>query len=271
MTKMSDRAYFALDALNCSGLKDFAKSPYHFWYKHLNPDRAPEEPSKALRLGSAVHVRTLEGLKAFDEAYARAVKFDRRTTAGKEGYAAFEAANKDKTILDPDEWEEVVNISSAVLKSELASSLVEGRNGYSEEVIQCLHPEAGILMKAKMDRIQTIGGETWIVDLKTTRDASPSDFMKSCANFKYHWQAAFYMDVLSWSGDFGQPVGFAFVVVEKQPPYGVSVFQASEQFLQIGRDQYREAMDRFMVCKEQNEWPGLDQSIQSLDLPRWAL
>ena len=106
--------------------------------------------------------------------------------------------------------------------------------------------------------------------LPVLRRGGPKGFSKSAANFKYHWQAAFYLDGLRASGDFGEVEDFVFVVVEKEPPYGVGIYRASDQFVQIGRDQYREAMENFAVCQRDDHWPGYDTKIVDLELPRWA-
>ena len=91
------------------------------------------------------------------------------------------------------------------------------------------------------------------------------------ANFKYHWQAAFYTDLITASGDWGPVENFLFVVVEKEPPYAVAIYECDDQLMETGRRQYREALEHFKECQEKDEWPGFDKQISSLSLPRWAL
>ena len=275
MSQMPDADYRQIRAVNCSGLKLFADSPLHYWHRYLNPDRAPETPSKALRLGTLIHCRALEGLEEFNSRYVRKGEYKRNTKEGKAAHEAFLASMPEGAeIIEQDEWDQALDVAHALLKSTAASNLLEGAHGYSEEVIQWVDEESGLLCKAKMDRIQTINGKTYIVDLKTCSQfyggAGPKGFSKSAANFKYHWQAAFYLDGLRASGDFGEVEDFVFVVVEKEPPYGVGIYRASDQFVQIGRDQYREAMENFAVCQRDDHWPGYDTKIVDLELPRWA-
>ena len=80
-------------------------------------------------------------------------------------------------------------------------------------------------------------GETWcrarpdaldpnglIVDLKTSQDASPDAFARTAATFKYHLQAAWYIDGLHAAGVTPEQTAFAFVVIEKTPPHSVGTY-----------------------------------------------
>ena len=275
MAKMSDPDYRAIDAVNYSGLKLFADSPLHYWHRYRNPDYVAPEQSKAFRMGSAIHCRTLEGLQEYSRRYAREAKFDKRTKDGKAGHAAWLESVGDAEVIPADEWDLVEEISASVLKSPMASALLEGVNGSSEEVVQAIDEETGLMLKGKCDRIQTVDSKTYIVDLKTCSQmyggAGPDGVGKSVARFKYHWQAAFYTDLLNASGEFGEVAGFLFVFVEKEAPHAVGIYEASDQMVQAGREQYRVALRDFKKAAETDNWPGYDDRIVSLELPRWAL
>ena len=275
MAKMSDPDYRAIDAVNYSGLKLFADSPLHYWHRYRNPDYVAPEPSKALKLGSAIHCRPLEGLEEFSRRYVREAKFDRRTKEGKAQWAAWKESVGDAEVLSPEDWDTVMACSDAVLKSPMASALLEGAHGSSEEVVQAIDEETGLMIKGKCDRIQVVDGKTYIVDLKTCSQmyggAGPNGVPKSVARFKYHWQAAFYTDLLNASGDWGEVAGFLFVFVEKEAPHAVGIYEASDQMVQAGRDQYRVALRQYKEAAETNTWPGYDNRIVPLELPRWAL
>lgn len=274
MAKMSDPDYRAIKAVNYSGLKLFADSPLHYWHRYLNPDYVAPEQSKAFRMGSAIHCRALEGLQEFTRRYARETKFDKRTKDGKAGHAAWLESVGDAEVLPADEWDLVQEIAAAALKSPMASGLLEGPNGSSEEVVQAIDEETGLMLKGKCDRLQVVDGKTYIVDLKTCSQqyggAGPDGVSRSVARFKYHWQAAFYTDLLNASGEFGEVAGFLFVFVEKEAPHAVGIYEASDQMVQIGRDQYRAALNDYKKAAEANHWPGYDDKIISLELPRWA-
>ena len=273
--QMPDPEYRAIKAVNNSGLKLFAECPLYYWERYLNPDRAPEVRGPALLIGSALHCLVLEGREEYSKRYIREGDFDKRTKAGKEAHAEWLANVGDREPVPAADWEGIERMATAILKSPIASALVEGPGGYSEEVCQAIDPETGMMLKGKMDRIQTIANKTYIVDVKTCSrrygGAGPKGFAKSVANFHYHWQAAFYTDLLNVSGDWGPIENFLFVVVEKEAPHAVAVYECSDQMMEAGRVQYREALHEFKKCQELNEWPGFDKNIQSLELPRWAL
>ena len=275
MSQMPDAEYRRIKAVNYSGLKLFAECPLYYWEQYLNPDREPETESPALRIGTAGHLRILEGAEIYHDTYIREPSYDKRLKANKDHYQEWLANKGDRIPLPADEWDMVERMAAAVLGSPLASALVEGKGGYSEEVCQAIDPETGMLLKCKADRIATIGGKTYVIDLKTCSrrygGAGQDGFGKSVAKFKYHWQAAFYTDLIGASGDWGPVENFVFVVVEKESPHAVAIYECDDQMMEAGRMQYREALHRFKECQEKDQWPGFDTQITSLSLPRWAL
>lgn len=74
--------------------------------------------------------------------------------------------------------------------------------------------DTGIDCRCRPDYIHSSG---IIVDLKSTLDASPAAFAKSCANSRYHVQDAFYSEgFYQAAGEW--PRGFVFIAVEKPRP-----------------------------------------------------
>ena len=77
-----------------------------------------------------------------------------------------------------------------------------------------------------------------IVDVKTTEDASPEEFSRSLAKWRYHVQAPFYMDGIELATG-RRPKGFVFLVVEKKPPYAVAAYTLDPESIELGRSEYR--------------------------------
>ncbi len=87
--------YHAGPGVSKSDLDLIARSPAHYRAQKA----APREATPAMIIGSAFHTATLEPEK-FDLEFAVAPEgIDRRTKAGKEEWAAFEAASAGKTVL----------------------------------------------------------------------------------------------------------------------------------------------------------------------------
>ena len=100
--KIPNSEYRARDGISSTDLKHVAKSPAHFryWKDHQ------QEDTPALLFGRAVHKYALEKDDFFSE-FAVAPNIDRRTKAGKEEYAAFEADCVGKDIISADDFEKI--------------------------------------------------------------------------------------------------------------------------------------------------------------------
>ena len=261
---LSNADYHASSALSRTGLTLLhQRSPRHYWSEHLNPDRKPREQTPAMRLGSGVHSYVLERDK-FPEEFAVAPRCDRRTKDGKAVWAEFVEGSEGKTALTAQEGAQIIAIAKAVAAHPLASSILAA--GAPEVSAFWRDRETEVLCRVRPDFLPPSG---YVVDLKTTQDASTEAFQRSAYSFGYPHQAAFYIDGcraagIDVSGD------FVFIAVEKTPPYAVQVFRASKEMLAVGRREVREAVNEYAACISSGEWPGYAPAMQELELPRWA-
>jgi len=265
--KLGNAEYHSSSALSRSGVTTLCRrSPLHFWAAHQDPHRKPVEETPALRLGSAVHAYVLEP-EVWESDYAVAPRCDRRTKEGKATWASFVEESEGKTVLKREEGAQAVAIGEAVLKHDLARSLVRG--GASEVSVFWEDEETGILCRCRPDHLPPSGQ---VVDLKTTLDAS-SAFEKSAYNFGYHHQAAWYLYGCRAAGIDCRD--FIFVAVEKTYPYAVAIYRASNSLIALGREEVRYAIKYYARCLESGKWPGyMDEGgtgIRSLGPPSWAL
>jgi hypothetical protein len=85
-------------------------------------------------------------------------------------------------------------------------------------------------------------------------------------------QAAFYLDLLANCGH--KDANFVFVAVEKIAPYGVQVFEASDDFIKQGRAAYRQALKLWAECQKKvtflEELPAYSEDIVEISVPEWA-
>lgn len=63
---------------------------------------------------------------------------------------------------------------------------------------------------------------------------------------------------------------FLFIAFEKEDPFGVKVYEMSEDDLEYGRRLYRPALNGYAECLKTGEFPGYDDSIEVLTRPAWA-
>lgn len=243
-----------------STLKFYDKSPAHYLHAVLNPP----ERTPAMLIGSALHCRVLEPDK-FPERYAVAPSgLDRRTKAGKEAWAAFEAESAGKEILTADQAEQVEGMAAALLAPGSVSAKLLARCEHREQTIRWNDLHTGLSCKGVVDAF----GEDFALDIKTTDDASSRAFSRALYNYQYHGQAAFYVDGLRLNGC---PVSnFLFIVVEKTPPFGICAYACTEEVLGAGRLLYQRLLDLHSTCLAAEEWPGYPNMVQEIELPAWA-
>lgn len=265
LTDMPPGEYFAHPAISRSQLADLQRSPLHYWAKHVDPNRITVPlDSPALRFGTAVHTAVLEP-ERFEEVYAIGPQ-----VASKASKAWKDAlAQTDRTLLTPDEAHAIDGIRRSLSGHRAASRALTGQAGQNE--VTFISPDrCGLDLKCRADRIS----EGWVIDLKTTQDASANAFAKSCANFGYHIQAAFYTRVIGTCMGM-KPKGFAFVAVEKEPPYAVQVFKASQEMLDYGARQVDDLLEQLAELSlnyaPEKPWPSYTQEAVELSLPAWAM
>ncbi len=182
-TALSNAAYHALDAVGKSDLDRIARSPLHWKY-------AEREETPAMRIGSAVHCAVLEP-ERYATDYVTAPSCERRTKAGKEEWTAFEEAHAGKVILTAAESAQCISMSTTMRAHPLVRDYLTA--GEAEVSALWVDSEFGVNCRARFDWLSASGMALY---LKTTGDASPAAFAKTCANFRYHVQAAWYLDAL---------------------------------------------------------------------------
>ena len=253
--------YHAGPGVSSTMLKDMLRSPLHCWARHLDPERPQSTPTPAMQLGSAVHTAVLEP-ERWDQDYAVAPRCDRRTKAGKETWAEFQASAGGRVVLTEDQAELVSRVAAATAEHPSAREMLEV--GDAETSIFYDHP-CGELVKVRPD--WWARGQ-YLLDLKTTRNAGPG-FARQIAQLNYHMQAAFYVDVVEAVR--GETLPWYWLAVETEPPYAVGVYQADAEMLSRGRELYRQALSLYAVCRQTGQWPGYSEKAQVIRLPGWAL
>jgi hypothetical protein len=264
-TDLPNDTYHKAKGISKSGLDLIHKCPAIYKWRYL--DGNWQEPTPAMIVGAATHKMVFEEDK-FDSEYAVEPEgINKRTNQGKVEYQNFLTASAGRTILSQTDYTTAKGVALAVSHNEMASVILS--TGKAE--VSIAHPievygqEA--LVKVRPDWMTA----DLLVDLKTTTDASPAAFSKACANFRYHVQAALYLDTVN--AHFAAQVykNFLFIVVEKSPPHQVAIYFADQEMLDIGRREYRGDIDDYNNCMNTNHWPGYGAgNIQPISLPAWV-
>lgn len=274
--KMTDRAFgdYAADKdVNASALRAGRKSMLHM---QAVIDGVADEPSPAMLLGTALHAAILEPAR-FGEMLRVAPDVDRRTKAGKEEYNAFAASLPDGAIvLTIEDWNAVTQAVAAVNATMLPNLMGVGESEVSiywdeqvgDNVVGC---------KARLDWLGHLAqypDHGLIVDIKTTRDASPGAFARSAASYGYLHQAAWYMRAaacLHASGQGPKVSDYIMVAVEMEAPYAVGLYRLSSDDLKAADLNNLDTLRSWAAACEANEfWGPTGSSLRTLNLPEWV-
>jgi|694.fasta_scaffold93782_7 hypothetical protein len=245
--------YHAHEAVSNSLISKILKSPAH---ARAYLDGATDEQTPAMAFGTAFHMAVLEPVR-FAESYS-VFDMDGRT---KEGKAAKQAMlDSGQTIISATDWDTIQGMCVSILRNPTASSLLT--DGVSESSYFWTDKDTGLECKCRPD-FQS-NGTPYIVDLKSTEDASPAGFARSIAAYGYHRQAAHYM-----AGTGAEK--FYFVAVEKKAPFAVAVYELDALALDQGWREVRRALDYWKDCTTAQMFPGYQEEIVTLGLPTWAM
>lgn len=246
--------YHSLRRISKSGLDLIARSPAHY----VAAIREPKAPTKAMRIGTAVHALALEGKAPT----VRPEFSGKGSVAARAEWDAQAAATGVDLILDADEAELVHSAAAHLAMHPIAGPALRRADGRPE--VSALWECMGAECKSRFDFLLPAA----IVDLKTAADASAEAFRRSVTSYRYHVQAAFYLDAAAACGL--EVEHFLFVVVETDAPFGVAIYQLEADFIEAGRRAYRRDLSGYLACKQTGDWPGYPQEIQTLTMPAWA-
>ena len=166
--------------------------------------------------------------------------------------------------LKPAEYQQVKDMALALARDDDAVEVVAATDARHEVSAFTVDPITGLFLRCRFDTIapHSMG------DYKTAVDANPDHFDRVALRHGYHQQAAWYSDTATDLGLTDPDAPFRFVAQEKEPPYLVGVVTLDADFIQIGRDANRAAIDLYAHCLATNTWPGYQP--KTISAPPWA-
>ena len=248
---MTNKEYHSTEGISSSDLKLLEISPLHLKHKELFKIK-----SDVFDFGSLVHKMVLEP-DDVEKEFVKMPEFNLRTKAGKEEKAKFEEENLDKIVISPADWERAEKMKSNILA--IAGNIISKS---TKESSIFANDEYGIVRKCRPDAyIESLG---IVIDIKTTTSTKPYDFQKSIYEYRYHWQAYWYLKTLQLAGKKANQ--FIFIAVEKKEPFMVRLFRISDTAIS------RAEMEVEAMIKEYYEFikSGFCEVISEIDLPSWC-
>jgi len=281
---MTREEYDAISAINASFLKECAKSAYNGWM-FLNH---PKPPSDEMDLGSGIHAMLLEADQFFDkcavipedapkkltkpqiEALEKfptlekptktQITANERSTKTGAWWKGFDAANTGKIILDQDEYQKIVRIKDKCLAiPHVAEAL---KNFKKEESATWDHPIYG-KMKCRFD---LVNWESKVfVDIKSTRDADSTAFVRQLIQLRYDIQMRHYWEAVGGDG--------IYVVAIESETEQVACYDIFDIVTSDFTDRrYKNALEVAAQVRQMTECPPkFKPEIVNLTLPKWAI
>ena len=254
--RVTDKDYHEGEGLSKSDLALLLRSPAHYKSKELRKE------TPALILGSAIHIAVFQP-DEFEKRYS--VKPEGMSFATKEG-KAWRDDHGDKIILSFEDNKTCEGIKKAVRSNPISADLLSDGEaevtGYWNDPIS---PE--ILCKLRMDWVNKT--KHVIVDLKSCLDAREHVFKRDAYNLRYHMQASWYCYGVTQITRI-EHRDFYFIAVEKDPPYGVTVYKASEDMMLEGLKDCAKALGIYKRCVADKHWPCYPEEVTELLLPGWV-
>lgn len=168
-----------------------------------------------------------------------------------------------KEIITEDQLTHGKGMAEAVNNHPTARKLLS--KGDAEISLSWIDPDTGEQCKCRIDFNSEAG---YLVDLKSTSDASAEEFARSVSKYGYHRQDAFYTD--GYEAVFGKkPKAFIFVAVESKPPYAVNCLRVATSSSDQGRVEYKKLLVLYSECKKNDNWCGYPEGVSDIELPPW--
>jgi len=275
---LSNDEYHGSSGYSSSLLKILTeKTMAHLLYKQSQPNEYTEATLK----GQALHTLTLEphlfdsefavrpeGLKKPTSAQINAAKPSPKSQQQMNEWSAWLDELGDRTEITEEMRTHALAMSKKVREHpKIAGFMDEKMKALVEQsVYYWYNPEDWdqkddyrIMCKVRPDLV--IPGHPIIFDLKSTRDASFTEFMRQAKKLGYHISAAMYLDGLNRCKPFLKHCGvtkfekFVWICVENTPPFEVAIYEIRKEDLDLGASLYHKAVRRMQEYNV-SDWKG---------------
>lgn len=232
---MSEAEYREHAALGFHDLCNLAKS-----YLHFLEGRKEKENKDYQVFGTAAHLMALEPERFNTQVVARPA-FDRRTKDGKAKSEAFDSEHFGKLIVTEEEMERL-QAMQAMLE---ASQSFHDIKSCVTHVESCAFLDfSSIKLKGRLDAAGVLpSGEPFVLEYKTTQDASFDSFRWDIQRYRYDLQLLHYASLASGGIQNLGSCRLFIVAHEKEPPFDFTLTEVvvTDDLIAIYYDRLRKA------------------------------
>lgn len=274
------------DSISKTGLDDMARSPMHYYARHLHPDRPTPERKPSHDFGNMLHCAVLEP-EQFDQRYCvlppgapkrpteaqwNAVKSSESSEAAKAFWLDWNQRTAGKATIPAADRDAVRQMAASVRKLTNVWGKLSGAEvlkGPSEVSAFWVDEQTGEACRCRPDKVFMLNSkQALLCDLKGFGDVRPREFSRQCGKLSYHVQDAWYSDGFAHASGI-EVVGFVFLVVEDTWPFAAASFVLGQESRLEGFNEYRHLLDLYAQCKRTDTWPGPSDRTTKIDLPSY--
>lgn len=270
--EVSDEDYRSFPAMSFHMLKDFHQDPRAWRDGFFN-----REESDAMRFGTALHVKVLEGEEAYKNRIAvfkapvnkaTGYRYTPQAKVYKDAYSRFTIDNASKTIISSSDNETIDKLTSSLYFHPLAPSIL-GANGFrlTELAIKGHYNVLGeeFPVKGKIDCYSNMG----LVEVKTVSSldngTGRDNFRCAIYDYKYIVQLGYYHKLLT------DVCGVPFVPVwivafERNSPNRVAVYQLSRDVIENARRVVDNWLEEYVKARREDYYGSKYDRVQYIDL-----
>ena len=275
ITGFPEREYHARPEVSTHDAMKLLTTPAKYRHSKLHP----EEPTKAMQLGTALHTLLFEperwthrvavvpadAPKRPTSAQVNAKKPSDDTLAAIDWWANFNHDAFGKIVIDQDTAEEMLARVETIETDPDASK--ELRDVIAVEVaIFWIDPETGVPRRGRPDQLRA---PNTVDDLKSTANASAVAFSNDAQKYGYFIQSADYTDALEILT--GEPWRFRWIAAESEAPWLCPVYECPPEGIDLGRKRRVEALTAWKRATESGAWSGYQTGVHQLLPPVWAM
>lgn len=259
---IDDENYANAPGLRSTEIKVAATRSAAHWRAYT---QQPRKDTPALALGRLIHFAVLEPQRFADTARVRPDFGNMRTTKAKAEAAQWEQELPYHAMPVSAEDMEVVQgiLASAKAHSRVPNLLKTGR---AENSLFWRDEHHDLLMKCRPDFVAETG---YVVDIKTTMDASPEAFSRDVVKYGYGISAAHYLEGMRTTGA-AKADHFIILAIEKAPPYAMAIYDLAGDALDRGHQWRHKGLCEIKEALSTGVFTGYPEHVQVLEEPKWA-
>lgn len=272
----NDREY-----LSASSLKEAVKSSAHLRYYLDEPEH---ERKLHLDFGNAFELALMDvmnNVNEFDK-YCAIFKESEKPNPNqtfsqsdnKKWKESFFTENNGKYII-PETGTDSMSIMEKMLESCWKDATIQGllKNTDYQKTIFWTDKETGLKLKTRPDLCKV--NKSVIIDLKTTKDASPESFPKDAAKYNYPLQATMQIEGAEQSGLINHVDAYYWIAIEKTAPYNAQIYHFPREDWEWSKLMFKNVLAKVKKAMDSNKWLGYSErsngshGILDLELPMW--